>query len=67
MTRAGCLGHTGDHWSAIARLQHPKPTTGDEFGWSLAADGATLVAGAPRVVESGNDVGAAVVIEGFGP
>lgn len=58
---------TGAVWSPQAVVQAADAAHGDEFGFSVALDGNTLVAGAPRV-DSGieQDAGAVYVYVGSG-
>jgi hypothetical protein len=44
---------SGTHWVQQAELHQTSASTGDEFGWSVAASGTWIVGGAPMVHNSG--------------
>ncbi len=50
----------------VARLTNPSPAFNDWFGLSVAADGTTVVTGAPNDDTTGTDRGAAYIF-GIGP
>jgi len=55
--------HDGSDWQAHGHLARAEGANNDEFGYSLALEGATLVVGGPGVDTSVNNAGAAFVYD----
>ncbi|MCP3917435.1 MAG: hypothetical protein GY711_17960 [bacterium] len=56
----------GTQWSLVVELTAAGESTNDVFGWAVAADGDTLVVGAPGNDGAGWEAGAAYVFENTG-
>ena len=52
---------SGTRWSQQAKLQASDKASGDNFGYSVAIDGNTVIVGAPEEDTGGSDAGAAYI------